>query len=181
MNFAALMLFAHALMLSYVREEKEIPYMRKEIQDLMLQQPGHKLAVLQLTVTPELNQQFLYAMEDFHPRYLEANGKEQPLVHPALLLLMSIPSKSPSFHLPPGWALIHAGDETEFLQPARVGSLLAIRWKVANVWEKRGKAYSEVDTSIVDEHGAAILRRKVIITYTIHPSTPEEEGGQQEP
>lgn len=154
--------------------------MSKETQDLILQQPGHELAVLELTVTPELNQQFLYAMEDFHPRYLEANGNEQPIVHPSLLLLMSLPSKSPSFHLPPGWALIHAGDETEFMQPARVGSTLAISWKVAKVWEKRGKAYSEVDTSIVDENGADILRRKVIITYTVHRSMPEQEGGKPE-
>ncbi|MBV9232137.1 MAG: MaoC family dehydratase N-terminal domain-containing protein [Chloroflexi bacterium] len=151
--------------------------MSKGAQDLILQQPGNELAVLELTVTPELNQQFLYAMEDFHPRYLETSGNEQPIVHPSLLLLMSIPSKSPSFHLPPGWAIIHAGDETEFIQPARVGTKLLISWKVAKVWEKRGKPYSEVDTRIVDENGVDILRRKVIITYTVYRDAQQEEGG----
>src|SRR5437660_12321084 len=97
-----------------------------EIQDFTLLKPGAELAPLTVTVTPELNQQFLYAMEDFHPRYIE-ESEDGPLAHPGLLLLLSFPSKSPSFHLPEGWASIHAADEVTFLYHARVGSQLLIR------------------------------------------------------
>lgn len=146
-----------------------------EFQDFTLLQPGAELAPLMVTVTPELNQQFLYAMEDFHPRYIEGN-EDGPLAHPGLLLLLSFPSKSPSFHLPPGWASIHAGDEVTFLYPARVGSQLLIRWKISRVWEKRGRQYCETETWIVDDAGHDILSRKVAITYTIHADATERKG-----
>lgn len=138
----------------------------EEIQNFALLKPGAELAPLTVTVTPELNQQFLYAMEDFHPRYIE-EGKDRPLAHPGLLLLLSFPSKSPSFYLPTGWASIHSADEVTFLYPACVGSQLLIRWKIMRVWEKRGRQYCETETWIVDDEGHDILSRKVSLTYTI--------------
>jgi len=138
----------------------------REIQNFAQLKPGAELAPLTVTVTPELNQQFLYAMEDFHPRYLE-EGKEGPLAHPGLLLLLSFPSKSPSFYLPPDWASIHSADEVTFLYPARVGSQLLIRWKIVRVWEKRGRQYCETETWIVDDKGHDILSRRVSLTYTM--------------
>ena len=149
--------------------------MAKEDEYFIRKKPGDELAALDLTITPEENQQFLYAMEDFHPSYLEASTDGPPLVHPALLLLMSLPSKSPSFHLPPGWAIIHAGDETEFLQAARVGAALQIHWHVTGTWQKRGRLSYETAARIVDEQNNDILRRKVLITYTHR----QDEGSQQ--
>lgn len=143
-----------------------------EIQDFTLLKPGAELAPLTVTVTPELNQQFLYAMEDFHQRYIE-ESKDGPLAHPGLLLLLSFPSKSPSFRLPAGWASIHAADEVTFLYPARVGSQLLIRWKIVRVWEKRGRQYCETETWIVDDEGHDILSRKVSITYTMQTAATE--------
>lgn len=142
----------------------------KNTQDFALLKPGAELAPLTLTVTPELNQQFVYAMEDFHPRYIE-KGKDGALVHPGLLLLISFPSKSPSFYLPPGWASIHSADEVEFHHPARVGSTLLIQWKVVRVWEKRGRQYNETETWIRDDQERDILLRKVSMTYTILSNT----------
>jgi len=142
----------------------------KHTQDFSLLKPGAELAPLILTVTPELNQQFLYAMEDFHPRYIE-NGKDGSLVHRGLLLFISFPSKSPSFYLPPNWASIHAADEIEFHHPARVGSTLLIQWKVVKVWEKRGRQYNETETRIRDDQERDILYRKVSMTYTMPTNT----------
>ncbi|HEU5228431.1 MAG TPA: MaoC family dehydratase [Ktedonobacteraceae bacterium] len=137
-----------------------------ELQDFTQLKAGAELSPLTVKVTTELNQQFLYAMEDFHPRYIDGS-KDGPLAHPGLLLLISFPSKSPSFHLPEGWASIHAADEVQFLHPARVGSTLLIRWKVVKVWEKRGRQYCETETWIVDDQGHDILSRKVSLTYTM--------------
>ncbi|MBA2288250.1 MAG: MaoC family dehydratase N-terminal domain-containing protein [Ktedonobacteraceae bacterium] len=145
----------------------------QEEQNFMLLKPGTELASLTLTVTPELNQQWLYAMEDFHPRYIEENVDGAPLVHPALLLLMSFPSKSSSFILPAGWAPIHAADEAEFLHPARVGSKLLVRWSITRAWEKRGRQYQEIAARITDEQGYDILHRSVSITYTMATQTTE--------
>jgi len=50
-------------------------------------------------LTPELNQQYLFAAEDFHPRYFQETEIGSPIGHPGLLLNMSNATRSPSFKM----------------------------------------------------------------------------------
>ncbi len=111
-------------------------------------------------VTPELNEQYLYAVQDYHPRYLEVRGSGSPWVHPSLLLNQSNLTRSPSFGLKAGMAGVHAKEEVEFLNPGRVGKQFRVTWKVVEEYEKREKLYTVIETLIVDEDGREILRRK---------------------
>ena len=126
---------------------------------------GEEFEPLEFLVTPELNQQYLYAVEDYHPRYIEESEIGPPLVHPGFLLNMSNNTRSPSFHLPPGWAEIHAAEDTEYLNPAEVGKKLRVTWKVVRTFEKRGRPWHVLDILIVDEDGVEILRRKMTNTF----------------
>lgn len=126
---------------------------------------GEEFEPLEFIVTPELNQQLLYGEEDYHPRYIESSKSGPPLVHPGLLLNMSNNTRSPSFHLPPGWAEIHAEEDTEYLNPARVGKKLRVTWKVVEAYQKRGRPWHVLDILIVDEDGVEILRRKMTNTF----------------
>lgn len=126
---------------------------------------GQEFTPLELRVTPEFNQQYLEAVEDFHPRYLQETDFGPPIVHPALLIVQSNVTRSPSFHLPPGMAAVHAKEEVEYLNPGRVGKTFTIYWKVVDTYEKRGRPYQVKDTLIIDEDGVEILRRKIIDTY----------------
>jgi hypothetical protein len=126
---------------------------------------GEEFEPLEFVVTPELNQQYLYAEEDFHPRYIEATRKGPALVHPGILYNMSNNTRSPSFFLPPGWGEIHAGEETEFINPARVGKKIRVTWKVIDTFEKRGKPWHVLDILIVDEDGVQIMKRKMTNTF----------------
>jgi len=126
---------------------------------------GQEFAPLELRVTPEFNQQYLEAVEDYLPRYLQETGSGPPVVHPALLIAQSNVTRSPSFYLPPGMATVHAKEEVEYLNPGRVGKTFRICWKVVDTYEKRGRPYQVKDTLIVDEDGVEILRRKIIDTY----------------
>jgi hypothetical protein len=101
-------------------------------------------------VTPELNEQYLYAVQDYHPWYLEERDSGSPWVHPGLLLNQSNLTRSPSFGLRAGMAGVHAKEEVEFLNP----------WRVVEEYEKRDKLYTVVEALIVDEDGREILRRK---------------------
>ena len=123
---------------------------------------------LELVVTPELNQQFLYGEEDYHPRYIE-EGKS--FVHPGLLLNMSNNTRSPSFYLPLGWAEIHAVEDTEYLNPARVGKKLRVTWRVVDAYQKRGRPWHVLDILMVDEDGVEILRRKMTNTFAARELT----------
>jgi len=126
---------------------------------------GEEFEPLEFVVTPELNQQYLYAEEDFHPRYIETTREGPPLVHPGILYNMSNNTRSPSFFMPSGWGEIHAGEETEFLNPARVGKKIRVTWKVLKTFEKKGRPWHVLDILIVDEDGIQIMKRKMTNTF----------------
>ena len=137
-------------------------------------QVGEEFEAFEFVVTPELNQQYLYAEEDFHPRYIEGDESTPALVHPGLLLNMSNNTRSPSFFLPGGWAEIHAAEETFYLRPARLGGRLRVTWRVVEAYEKRGRPWHVLDVRIVDEDGGEILRRKMTNTF----AAPDLAGGE---
>lgn len=116
-------------------------------------------------VTQEFNQQYLEAIEDYHPRYLKDTDFGPPAVHPALLIAQSNVTRSPSFYLPHGMAAVHAKEEVEYLNPGRVGKKFKVSWKVVAIYEKRGRPYQVKETLIVDEDGTEILRRRITDTY----------------
>ena len=130
-------------------------------------QVGYEYEPLEFLVTPEFNQQYLYAEEDFHPRYIEETENGPPIVHPALILNMSNNSRSPSFFLAPGVAGLHARDEAFFHNPARVGKKLKIIWKVVDTYEKRDRPYKVVECLVTDEDGIEIMKRLSHVTITV--------------
>jgi hypothetical protein len=111
-------------------------------------------------VTPELNEQYLYAVQDYHSRYLEEKDSGPPLVHPGLLLNQSNLTRSPSYGLKAGIAGVHAKEEVEFLNPGRVGKEFRVTWKVVEEYEKRDKLYTVIEALIVDQDGTEIMRRR---------------------
>ena len=126
---------------------------------------GEEFEPYEFCVTPEFNQQYLEAVEDYHPRYLQETDLGPPIVHPALLIVQSNVTRSPSFHLPPGMAAVHAKEQIEYINPGRVGKTFRVHWKVVDVYEKRGRPYQVKEALIVDEDGVEILRRRFADTY----------------
>lgn len=126
---------------------------------------GEEFEPYEFRVTTEFNQQYLEAVEDYHPRYLQETDLGPPIVHPALLIVQSNVTRSPSFQLPPGMAAVHAKEEVEYLNPGRVGKTFWVCWKVVDVYEKRGRQYQIKEVLITDEDGTEILRRRIIDTY----------------
>ena len=90
---------------------------------------GDEYEPLEFTITPEINQQFLFALEDFDPQYVDGDEAGAALVHPVLLLHMSARTRSPSFRLAPDSGSIFAREHVEFLNPARVGQRLRASWR----------------------------------------------------
>lgn len=117
------------------------------------------LEPFEFSVTPELNQQYLFAEEDFHPRYIEETEIGPPIVHPGLLLNMSNPTRSPSFSLDIGPAGIHSREETNFFHPARVGKKIKVSWEHGEPYLKRGRYYQVFMTSVIEEGGLTVMKR----------------------
>lgn len=133
---------------------------------------GDEFAPFEFHVSEEMNENFLHAIEDLHPRYLVQAGSHPALVHPALLINFSNNTRSPSFQLPPGMAAIHTHENVEHTSPAHVGKRFRVSWIVTARYERRGRQYQIVDAPIVDEDGKLVLKRRTTYTYTggDHPS-----------
>jgi acyl dehydratase len=129
-------------------------------------QVGDSFVPLEFTITPELNQQYLFAEEDFHPRYFETGPWGEPLAHPSLVFNMSNITRSPSFHMSPGAAAIHTGEETAFHAPARVGQTLRITWQVVDAFERRGRPYHVHEARVTTTDSVLILLRRLWHTYS---------------
>lgn len=128
-------------------------------------QGGDAYEPLEFVVTPHINQQFLYAAEDFNPLFLEGVGDKPPLVHPILLMHMSPRTRSPSYRQAPGMGSAFARDRSTYLNPAYVGSKLRVTWKVEKTYEQRGKIYQDYVALVEDADGNPILRRELSSTF----------------
>lgn len=133
--------------------------------------PGDEHEPLEFVVTPEYNQQILFSLEDFDPRYIENNGVLPPIVHPVLLLHISARTRSSSFVLASDMGSIFAKDKANFLNPARIGKKHCVTWKVIDVYEKRGLNYQTMGANIHDEDGVHILSRESHSTFFVRSNS----------
>ncbi len=126
---------------------------------------GDQYEPLEFVVTPDLNQQFLYSVEDYNPIYLEGRDGKPPLVHPVLLMHMSPRTRSPSYRQAPGMGSAFARDRSRYFNPGYVGSRFRVTWTISNTYEQRGKIYQDYVALVQDENGTDILRRELASTF----------------
>ncbi len=135
---------------------------------------GESFAPVQFTVTDEHNETYLHAEEDIHPRYLDREGGGT--VHPALLINRSHHMGSPDFRLDPGMAAVLTHSEVSFMGDPRVGRTFTITFDVTGVYERRGRPYQVVESLVVDDTGAEILRRTATYTHMGGPYPGGKDG-----
>ena len=126
---------------------------------------GDQYDPLEFVVTSDLNQQFLYSVEDYNPIYLDGRDGKPPLVHPVLLMHMSPRTRSPSYRQAPGMGSAFARDRSRYFNPGYVGSRFRVTWTVTDTYEQRGKIYQDYVALVQDESGADILRRELASTF----------------
>ena len=125
---------------------------------------GDILEPLSFTVTPEWNQQYCYAQEDFDQRYIVGCEGRSPEVHPTLLLSMSAYTKSLSFKLAPGTGSIMGEQSCSFFNVAAVGKRIDVDFRVVETYERRSRLFRIVESTVTDEDGTLILRRQSHLT-----------------
>ena len=140
-------------------------------------QAGEQYAPLDFAITPEVNQQFCFSLEDYNPDYVGGGpeGADGALVHPVLLLHMSARTRSPSFRLAPGMGSVFARESVEFLKPARVNAPLRATWTIREVYEKRGKLYQALEIGVYERDGERLLKREMHSVF--HRKEPAPPGG----
>lgn len=128
-------------------------------------QAGDRYASLEFTVTPEMNQQALFSVEDFNPLYIHGGDGHGPLVHPVVLMHMSPRTRSPSYRQASDMGSALARDRSIFLGVAEVGEVLHIDWLISQTYEQRGRIYQDYVASVTNAAGKAVLRREMSATF----------------
>jgi len=122
-------------------------------------QVGMEWGPVQVEVTEVLNEQFLFAMEDYGSEYLPGQPTP-PLAHPGTLLSLAM-SGIAGFRPAEGWTGMHARDEVELVRPVFVGDTLTLRWQVADLYDKRGRPWWVRECTITGADGQLRLRRRI--------------------
>ena len=139
---------------------------------------GARYAPLRFRVSAELNQQYLFALADYTRDYL-GGPAARAIVHPVLLLHMSARTRSPSFRLAPGMGSVFARDDVVFHRPAFVDEWLAVDWYIRDVYERKGRLYQALETTITNANGDRVLQRdahSLFFTRDVRPpATPLPE------
>lgn len=139
--------------------------------------PGVKVGMewgpAQVEVTELLNEQFLFAMQDYSSVYLPGQP-EPPRAHPGTLLSLAM-SGVIGFRPAEGWTGMHARDEVELIRPVFVGETLTLRWRVLDVYEKRGRPWWVRECTITGAEGQLRLRRRIHTAFQRDvPAEPAE-------
>ncbi len=128
-------------------------------------QAGERYAPLRFTVTADLNQQFLFAVEDYNAIYLRGVDGRPPLVHPVLLMHMTPRTRSPSYRQAAGMGSAFARDRSVYLRPAYQGTTFEVTWEVSQTYEQRDKIYQDYVAAVFDADGGLVLRRELSSTF----------------
>jgi hypothetical protein len=134
-----------------------------EVRDAQQWDVGFVPEPFTFTVTPELNQQYLFAVEDYGEQYLGSDG----VVHPALLLNMSNTTRSPSHSIDAGNGNLHARDECKFLSAGRVGESFRVEWRVDEWYERKGRRFRVTHATVTEESGRLVLERRIHVTWNV--------------
>ena len=126
--------------------------------------PGDRLAPLELELSKEFNESIVQSVGADLSRY--SGSDEQPgIVHPALLIVFSNLTRSPSFKLPPNCAAIQTHDDVQLERLARPGDTVNISWQVVDTYTRRGRNYQVMETRVSDAEGRTVLTRKTMNTF----------------
>ena len=115
------------------------------------------------------------AVEDYNPWYREDSPFGGPIALPTITCRDYLP-------LLLGWRYAFAGigilakHEAEFLYPARPGSRITVRGKIADKYVRRGRPYIVIECSSVDEEGREITRTKHTVMLVEFGAT---KGGKE--
>lgn len=134
--------------------------------------PGEGYEPSVFSITDDVNQQFLYAIADFDPIYIDSDRpRPRPRIHPMILLHMSARTRSPSFRLAPDTGSVFAREHAVFRRPAFVDELLQTRWTVLDVYQKGGRLYQALEIVVVSGE-EVVLDREMHSVFFTHDGAP---------
>ncbi|MDD4859523.1 MAG: MaoC family dehydratase [Dehalococcoidales bacterium] len=115
--------------------------------------------VAEVVLTPELNKQYMDALEDHNPLYQEDSPYGVAIAHPGLLHELAFEAMMRTFPVAPpkGQATAHAQQDTEMFYPVRIGTKVKVEVRLSEQTVKRERNYLLYESRIIDESGRMVL------------------------
>ena len=114
---------------------------------------GAEIGCHEFQITPQMQQNYLEALEDSAPLYIEGNSTEAPIAHPVLVVNYAFAAEwigSFAQH-------VHAKNYVRFLAPTRVGKRIIARSRVYDKYIRRGRTYVTTQFTCIDEDGLEVV------------------------
>jgi acyl dehydratase len=124
---------------------------------------GQTFGEVRFELTPEAVRDYVAAVED---GAVTALGKGA--VPPMAIAAYAVRGLLSEMPLPPG--SIHAGQELEFLRPARLGDALSVTGRVLSAGERKGWTLATVALDVRDGAGEPVMRGRATLTTPAEPS-----------
>jgi acyl dehydratase len=144
----------------------------KGTKDLSTAEVGELIGVIEFTVTKEMVDRSVWAMDDYNPWYLEASPFGGPIAPPTVPLDFDGSMFYDFYRYPAGGSLF-AKQEFEFVAPVMVGETYTLTGRLRDVYRKRGRTYFEMGVSVTDRTGTEVLRMVKTVATPVKPE-PEE-------
>jgi hypothetical protein len=119
---------------------------------------GDRLGPFEYTLTEEMADIYLAAIDNSEPRFRNLPSKGHRLVPPCFTVrdyvYLLLQKKA--------WGIggIHTKQESEFFNPAYVGQRLVCRGKVAEEYYKKARKYTVIEYQIDDSDGKPIAKHR---------------------
>ncbi len=121
-------------------------------------QVGDEFTSTQLLITPELIEDYAYAVEYFDPLFAPDPETGEQLAHPTIAGNQVLSLRKEKYIVRGG---LHAKHECEFLRPIKAGMRVWSKGKIIDKYWRRDKGYIVTEFVTMDENGVELLRGKV--------------------
>jgi acyl dehydratase len=120
---------------------------------------GEAFGPLDVIITDHIVKSYVYAIDDYHPWYLQDSplgGRIAPTTLLTRALLDMLYLEYDAIRL----RALHVRQELELLRPVKMGQRVTLHARVTDKFLKRGEPYVVLAAQASDEHGKTLIRTK---------------------
>ena len=129
---------------------------------------GDPIGSFEFTVTPELMARRSWALDDYHPWYMDDSPFGGRIASPTLSLRFD-GDLFYGFYKYPATGSLFAKQEFEFHEPMRVGETYRMTAVLSDIRKRKGRTFYTMTVSITDRSGVEAVRASKTIAAPVQP------------
>lgn len=145
----------------------------KGTKDLADAQIGDHIGTIQFVVTPQLQNQISWSMDDYHPWYIDESTPFGGRVASPMSPLPFDGAMFYDYYKYPAGGSLFAKQEFEFIKPVMVGETYTLTGKLVETYKRKGRSFFKMGISITDKTGIEVMRMAKTVATPVKPVLEE--------